>query len=169
MPTPGGPDDLYRTVEWFTSAGGTERSSAAYRVLFAIRWKLGALLGWDEPGTGIGTRVRTLLDRLPDDLRDGTRGPDPTTVPFTSVYETDTEWVAETANRTVHAAMHIGWVPDDSGIGYHGQMAVLVKPDGLFGRVYMTMIVPFRYLLVYPALLRSIGRGWVRQPESPPA
>ena len=33
----------------------------------------------------------------------------------------------------------------------------------------MTMIVPFRYLLVYPALLRLIGRGWVRQPESPPA
>ncbi|MEV0708093.1 DUF2867 domain-containing protein [Nocardia aurea] len=65
--------------------------------------------------------------------------------------------------------MHIGWLLDDSGIGYHGQMAVLVKPDGLFGRVYMTMIDPFRYLLVYPALLRLIGRGWVRQPESPPA
>ena len=90
-----------------------------------------------------------------------TRGPDLTAVPFTSVYRTDTEWVAEMANRTVHAAMHIGWVPDASGTGYHGQMAVLVKPNGLFGRLYMAAILPFRYTLVYPALLRSIGRGWV--------
>ena len=28
--------------------------------------------------------------------------------------------------------MHIGWVPDGAG-GYRGQMAVLVKPNGLLG------------------------------------
>ena len=129
------------------------------RLLFAVRWKLGALFGWDKPDAGIGTRVRTLRDRLPADLREGTRGPDLRAVPFTSVYQTHDEWAAEMANRTVHTVMHISWVPDGAG-GYRGQMAVLVKPNGLLGAVYMAGIKPFRYLGVYPALLRTIGRGW---------
>jgi hypothetical protein len=28
--------------------------------------------------------------------------------------------------------MHVGWVLDETG-GYHGQMAVLVTPNGLLG------------------------------------
>ena len=39
-------------------------------------------------------------------------------------------------------------------------MAVLVKPNGLFGRAYMAAITPFRYVLVYPEMLRAIGRRW---------
>ncbi len=39
-------------------------------------------------------------------------------------------------------------------------MAVLVKPNGPFGHLYMAAIEPFRYLGVHPALLRGIGRGW---------
>jgi len=39
-------------------------------------------------------------------------------------------------------------------------MAVLVKPNGWFGKAYMASIKPFRYAIVYPLLLRSIGRGW---------
>ncbi len=80
-------------------------------------------------------------------------------MPFRSVYLTHDEWVAETANRTVHALMHIGWVADGAG-AYRGQMAVLVKPNGPLGTLYMAAIKPFRYLGVYPALLRSIGREW---------
>lgn len=63
------------------------------------------------------------------------------------------------ANRTVHAVMHIGWVSDDAG-GYRGQMAVLVKPNGLFGTAYMAAIAPFRHLIVYPPLMREIGQEW---------
>jgi hypothetical protein len=55
--------------------------------------------------------------------------------------------------------MHIGWAPDGAG-GYRGQMAVLVKLNGLFGAAYMAAIKPFRYLIVYPALMRSIKRYW---------
>jgi Protein of unknown function (DUF2867) len=55
--------------------------------------------------------------------------------------------------------MHIGWVPHETG-GYRGQMAVLVKPNGLFGHVYTAAIRPFRRLFVAPALIRSIGRDW---------
>jgi Protein of unknown function (DUF2867) len=39
-------------------------------------------------------------------------------------------------------------------------MAVLVKPNGLFGAAYMVAIKPFRYLWVYPALMRQIEREW---------
>jgi hypothetical protein len=39
-------------------------------------------------------------------------------------------------------------------------MAVLVKPNGLFGAAYMAVIKPFRYLWVYPALMRQIEREW---------
>ena len=63
---------------------------------------------------------------------------------------------AEIVNRTMHGVMHIGWVPDQAG-GYHGQMAVLVKPNGLLGLVYMAAIAPFRHLIVYPPLMREIG------------
>jgi hypothetical protein len=55
--------------------------------------------------------------------------------------------------------MHISWVPDQAG-GYRGQMAVLVKPDGLLGTGYMAVIAPFRHLIVYPPMMRQIGRGW---------
>ncbi|MFF2234854.1 hypothetical protein [Streptomyces anulatus] len=35
-----------------------------------------------------------------------------------------------------------------------------MKPNGRLGSLYMLGIKPFRYLGVYPALLRSIGREW---------
>jgi Protein of unknown function (DUF2867) len=69
--------------------------------------------------------------------------------------------VAEISNKTVHSLMHIGWVPDGKG-GYRGQMAVLVKPNGRLGAAYMAAIKPFRYLLVYPALIRWLERAWQR-------
>ncbi|MFH8371040.1 DUF2867 domain-containing protein [Streptomyces sp. NPDC018031] len=161
LPTPGGPDDLPRLVRQFTSDDDAELSELVISTLFAIRWKLGALLGLDKPGNGLGERVTSLRERLPDDLRDGPRGPDLQVVPFHSVYQTDTEWTAELANRTVHALMHIGWVPDGAG-RYRGQMAALVKPNGALGEAYMAGIKPIRRTLVYPSLIRSIGRNWPR-------
>jgi hypothetical protein len=128
------------------------------------------LFGWDKADSGVGERVRSLRERLPADLLEGPRGPDLRAVPgrtevdgppvFASVYQTRDEWVAELSNKTVHSLMHIGWVSDDSGNRYHAQMAVLVKPNGRLGRAYMAAIKPFRYLLVYPALMRSIERDW---------
>jgi hypothetical protein len=96
---------------------------------------------------------------LPADLRDAPSGPDFVTLPFTSLYLLDDEWAAEIVNRTVHGVMHIGWVPNETG-GYRGQMAVLVKPNGLLGAVYMGAIMPFRHLIVYPPLMREIGQEW---------
>jgi hypothetical protein len=159
LPTPGGPDDFPRLVRLIASSDPSQGSSRAARALFAIRWKLGELLGWDNPGAGLGSRVPTLRDRLPADLRDAPPGPGSDALPFTSLYLTGDEWAAEIANRTVHGVLHVGWVPDEAG-GYRGQMAVLVKRNGLLGAAYMAAITPFRYLIVYPRMLRQMGREW---------
>jgi hypothetical protein len=171
LPTPGGPDDLWRVVQWVTTL---REEPLLVRGLFALRWKLGKLFGWDDPASGVGERVRSLRERLPADLLEAPRGLDLRAVPgreaaegppiFSSLYQTHDEWASEFANKTVHSVMHIGWVPDDAGPGYHAQMAVLVKPNGWLGRVYMAAIKPFRYALVYPLLLRSIGHQWQTQP-----
>jgi Protein of unknown function (DUF2867) len=158
LPTPGGPDDFPRLVQAIASGDPSRGPSAAVRTLFAIRWKIGELLGWDDQDAGPGARVPTLRDRLPSDLREAASGPDFDALPFTPLYLLDDEWAAEIANRTMHGVLHIGWVPD--GAGYHGQMAVLVKPNGMLGSAYMAAIAPFRHRLVYPPMLREIGRNW---------
>lgn len=160
LPTPGGPDDLLALVTEMTRDEDDREFPLPYRLLFAIRWKLGELLGLDDEDDGIGRRVVSLRDRLPEDLRD-CPGPEFRSVPFRTVYLTDREFVAEIANRTVHGLMHVGWVADPSVDGGHrGQMAVLVKPNGVLGRAYLAVIKPFRHLVVYPALLRTIARKW---------
>lgn len=159
LPTPGGADDFPRLVQLMASGDPSQGSSGAVRTLFAIRWKVGALFGWDGPDVGHGSKRPTLRDRLPPDLRERPSGPDFDALPFTSLYLIDDEWAAEIVNRTVHAVMHIGWVPDQTG-GYRGQMAVLVKPNGLLGTSYMAAIAPFRHLIVYPPMLQGIGRAW---------
>lgn len=160
LPTPGGPSDFPRLVQQFTSGEPAEGSSRVVGALFAIRWKIGELLGWDDQDSGVGSRVPTLRDRLPADLREAASGPDFDKLPFNSVYLLDDEFAAEIANRTVHGVMHLGWVSDGTG-GYRGQMAVLVKPNGLFGTAYMAAIKPVRHLIVYPLLMRQIEREWM--------
>ena len=159
LPTPGGPDDFSRLVRQITSGGPRLDSSGAASTLWSLRWKVGKLLGWDSPDAGLGSRVPTLRDRLPADLREAPSGPDFDSLPFTSLYLLDDEWAAEIVNRTVHGVMHLGWVPDGTG-GYRGQMAVLVKPNGHLGSAYMGAIRPFRHLIVYPQMIRGIGREW---------
>jgi len=166
LPTPGGPDDFARVVALMASAPPSPERSRAAGALFAIRWGLGALLGWDRPEDGLGTRVTSLRSRLPSDLRHGPAGPGVGGGLFTPLYLLDDEFAAEIANRTVHGVMHLGWVPDGSG-GYRGQMAVLVKPAGLLGAAYMTAIKPFRLLIVYPALMARIDRAWQKHAGDP--
>jgi hypothetical protein len=159
LPTPGGPDDFPLLMEAMAAGDPSQNPARVVRALFALRWKLGELLGWDGPATGLGARVPTLRDRLPADLRDAPSGPEFDALPFTPLYLARDEWAAEIANRTMHGVMHVGWVTDGSG-GYRGQMAVLVKPSGLLGNAYMAAIRPFRHLIVYPQMLRQIGREW---------
>jgi hypothetical protein len=144
-------------VQQIASGDPSQSSSVAVRTLFAIRWKIGELLGWDGPDAGLGSRVPTLRHRLPPDLRDASSGPIFTALPFKSLYLIENEWAAEMANRTMHGVMHIGRIPDKTG-SFRAQMAVLVKPNGLLGNAYMAAIRPFRHLIVYPPMLREMGR-----------
>jgi hypothetical protein len=169
LPTPGGPDDFPRLVKGTASMDPSKGSSAPARALWAIRWKLGDVFGWDEPEVGLGSRVPTLRERLPDDLRETASALDFPSLPFTPLYLTADEFAAEIANRTVHGVMHLGWVADGAG-SYRGQMAVLVKPNGAFGTAYMAAIRPFRHLIVYPPMLREFGRMWrARSDHAEPA
>jgi hypothetical protein len=126
-------------------------------LLFAVREVLGHVFAWD--GRGADPDRPSLRDRLPADLRESRSTVTPT-MGFAPLYQTDDEWAAELINQTVHGVIHLGWVPDEGG-GYRGQMAILVKPNGVLGRAYMTAITPFRYLIVYPRMLKEIGRKWL--------
>jgi uncharacterized protein DUF2867 len=158
-PTPGGPHDFPRLVQLVTSLDPVESTSFAVRMLFAIRWALGDLLGLDDPGSGPGSRAPSLRDRIPADLFGSASGPASDALPFTWLYVRDDECAAEIANKTVHGVLHLGWVPDGAGT-YRGQLAILVKPNGLLGNAYLELIKPFRHLLVYPAIFNDMRRRW---------
>jgi len=162
LPTPGDRDDFGRLVQLLPSFDPTQRAPLLVRTLFAVRFLLGDLLGLDDVDDGVGRRVPSLRDRLPAQLRHAPTGPAPA-LPFTPLYLLEDEWAGEIANRTMHGIMHVGWVPDpDVPGGCRGQLAILVKPNGLLGDAYLAFIKPFRHLFVYPAMLRQLARDWQR-------
>ncbi len=163
LPTPGAADEFPTLVEGFAATDPAKTASCATRSLLSLRWRLGELFGLDDPGGGFGSRVTTLRERLPDDLR-ATACPKFEALPFTSLYMTNNEFAAEIANQTMHGILHFGWVAEESG-GYRGQMAIYVRPNGLLGNAYMAAIKPFRYLIVYPQMLRTMERRWGERPE----
>ena len=165
VPSPGGgPDDFPLLLAAFD--GGVEQeASLPTKALFWLRFKLGAVLRLDRRSSGLGARVPSLRERLPEELRPD--GPPPNQASgFTLLYERENERAMEIANGTMHGILHIGWVPDGRG-GWRGQLAVLVKPNGRAGAAYMAFIKPFRHLIVYPALGRAWERRWMRTRAQP--
>ena len=157
--TPGaGADDFPTMIAALRATNRPEHVDQVTRLLFSVRWRLGALLGWDRADQAVGGRIPSLRDRLPDDLR-ALPGVDDPRVPFTPVYELPDEKAIELANQTVHAVCHLSWVPAADG-DYELHMAALVKPNGRLGRAYLAAIKPFRYLFVYPLMTRRWERAW---------
>jgi Protein of unknown function (DUF2867) len=173
LPVQGGADDFPALLALAGSLDPGESDSRATRTLWRLRDLLGKWFGLgrihvegaSEPDPPVGelpipeTSATTLADRLPEDLRGTAAGTDFGSLPFSPLYRTDREAAAELSNRTVHGVAHFAWVEEGGG-RYRGQMAVYVKPRGLFGRAYMAAIKPFRYLIVYPALMREFERAW---------
>jgi hypothetical protein len=164
LPVYGGADDFPQLLDVMASRDLARDAPAMFRLMFAVRWQLGRWFGWDTPADRPipGRSETSLTGRLPPDLR-GTVTGMRFGSPFVPVYRTDTEFAAEISNQTVHAVMHLTWVERGGG-RYQGQMAVYVKPRGRFGEQYMAFIAPFRYWIVYPALLRQIERAWNQRP-----
>ena len=174
LPAQGGPDDFPALIDLMTSMDPAHADSRATRALWQLRDRLGAwfdlgrvseAVGDDRPGASLpipGTAETSLAGRLPADLRGTAAEIDFGSLPFQPLYRTDREVASEVSNRTVHGVAHFGWV-DRGGGRFGGQMAVYVKPRGAFGRAYMAAIKPFRYLIVYPALMSQFGRAWDRR------
>ena len=166
LPAQGRLDEFASLLEIIASLDPANRGSRATRALFSLRYRLGGWFGWDDATRRRpvpGRTETTLSARLPEDLRGTATRPDLSSTSFTPLYRTDDEWAAELSNDTVHAVMHLAWIDQGEGL-YRGQMGIYVKSRGRFGATYMTLIGPFRHLIVYPAAMRQIERAWEARP-----
>lgn len=170
LPVHGAADEFQSALDLMVSLDPAHAESAPTRFLWNLRdrlgewFELGRISGASDGGEGLpipGTSETSLAERLPEDLRGTADDADFGNLPFDPLYRTDDEFAAELSNRTVHGVMHLAWADRGDG-GYQGQMAVYVKPRGAFGRAYMAAIKPFRYWIVYPALMGQIERAWKR-------
>lgn len=142
---------------------------AGAAALFALRGVLGRILALDDddgtraiPGRD-ETRIRARLDDA-DRARDRGVLPPRYAGAFETVYGFADEALFEIANRTVHALLHLSWVPSPDG---HRRvvLAVYVRARGAGGRAYLALIRPFRHAVVYPAWITHVVRTWqVRRP-----
>jgi hypothetical protein len=130
--------------------------SPGVRALMGIRLFVGQLFGWDrEPATAsehFATRLTT-ADRskslAPEGTREGL---------FRVVYRFENEQLLEVMNRTAHAAALSALI--ETAHGYRFYFGVYVRNVSRFTPVYMTLIDPFRKLVVYPSLLRTVRASW---------
>lgn len=168
FPVEGGPGDFDEFLEFVGSMDPTETENRPARFLWDLRDRLGAWFDLGKISSPVegegglpipGTAETSLRGRLPADLRGTATEFGFDTLPFVPLYRTEREAAAEVSNKTVHGVAHLAWVECGDG-RYQGQMAVYVKPRGLFGRAYMALIKPFRYLVVYPAMMREVERAW---------
>ncbi len=170
LPTRGGPEDFQGLLDLAGSVDPSDIESRPTRFLWNLRDRLGKWFDLGEISTSVdsqepgelpipGATERSLRDRLPPDLRDTTSDMNFGSLPFVPLYRPDREAAAELSNKTVHGVAHLSWVEVGEG-RYEGRMAVYVKPRGAFGRAYMALIKPFRYWIVYPALMRQMERMW---------
>lgn len=177
LPARGDADDFQDLLELMASSDPANADSLPTRVLWRVRDRAGRWLDLGRIAAPVdgdadaataklpipGRDETSLAGRLPADLRDTATDLNFDSLPFAPLYRTDDEFAAEVSNRTVHGVMHLAWVDQSKG-RYQAQMAVYVKPRGLFGKAYMAAIKPFRYRVVYPALMRQTERMWNSRP-----
>ncbi|MCW2784234.1 MAG: hypothetical protein JWP74_751 [Marmoricola sp.] len=169
LPVHGGVDDLGLVLEAMTTADPNARLALPARFLWAARDVLGRVFDLGRISTGPevdrqawkipGTAQTSLVERLPAELVGTASDVRFDSLPFSALFRTSDEFAAELSNATVHAVLHLAWVPEGNG-RYGAQMAVYVKTRGRLGSIYMAAIKPFRYLIVYPALMRQIEKRW---------
>ncbi len=172
LPVHGGADDFGEVIDLMGAIDFPGSAPLPVRVLWGIRDLLGRVFGLGRVSTSAddagvwppvpGTGERSLMGRVPEELRGTATDSRLTEKPFRPLYLTDTEFADEISNRTMYGVMHLAWV--DRGDGrYQAQMTVYVKPRGAAGKAYMAFIKPFRYAIVYPALMRYLERAWAQR------
>ena len=131
--------------------------SPVVRALLNIRFSVGRLLGWDrEPDATVRETFATRLTTAdlskslaPVGTREGL---------FRIVYRFENEQLLEVINRTAHGAALSALV--ETANAYRFYFGVYVRSVGRLTPVYMALIDPFRKLIVYPSLLRSVRTTW---------
>jgi hypothetical protein len=170
LPIRGGLEDFQGLLDLTFAFDPSKAESRPTRFLWNLRDRLGAWFGLGEISTPVDSEAvhrrpipdgceSSVRDRLPPDLRGTTSEVTFGALPFVPLYRLDREAAAEVSNRTVHGIAHLSWVRLAQG-RYEGRLAVYVKPRGILGRAYMGLIKPFRYWIVYPALMRQMERTW---------
>ena len=131
------------------------RPSSPVRVLLDIRFFVGRIFGWDSEQATIVTFASRLTDadRSRSLIAPGTRDGY-----FHVVYRFKNEQLVELINRTAHAAALSALV--ETPTDYRFYFAVYVRSVSRFTPFYMAVIAPFRKLIVYPSLLRSVRARW---------
>lgn len=172
LPIDGGPDEFEALIDLMQSIDFPGSAPLPVRLLWGVRDLLGRVFGLgristsaDEAGAWPpvpGTDERSLVGRVPAKLRNTATDSHLTDKPFRPLYLTGTEFADEMSNRTMYGVMHLAWV-DQGGGRYQAQMTVYVKPRGAVGRAYMAFIKPFRYAIIYPALMRYLERAWTER------
>jgi hypothetical protein len=147
------------TLDEFLRATGacSSKLSPPVRALLNMRLFVGRLLGWDrEPAASawesFATRMTTAdrsMSLAPAGTREGL---------FQVVYRFENEQLLELINRTAHAAALSALV--ETANAYHFYFAVYVRSVSRFTPIYMALIDPFRKLVVYPSLLRTVRAKW---------
>jgi hypothetical protein len=131
--------------------------SPVVRVLLNVRLFVGRLLDWDrEPAA---TAWESFTTRMTTADRSRSLGPAGTREGlFRVVYRFENEQLLELINRTAHAAALSALV--ETGNGYRFYFGVYVRSVSRFTPTYMALIDPFRKLVIYPSLLRTVRAKW---------
>lgn len=158
---PGGRRGLVLTDLRAVLAERVALSNAAVRSLFLLRRAIGRAFGWErvrehrDPPSYFRDRL-TESDRkaslVPTGAADG---------PFHVLYAFPRESASEIWNATVHAVSAYALV--EQATGYRLYWAIYVRSVGCITAPYMRLIDPFRRLIIYPALLRSVHAAWMRE------
>jgi hypothetical protein len=144
--------------EFLRAAGGRPfRPSSVVRALLGFRFFAGRFLGWDRESDG--PVAHTFATRLTSADLSQTLTPAGTPEGlFRTVYRFKNEQLLEISNRTAHAAALSALVETQNA--YRLYFAVYVRSVGRLTPLYMALIDPFRRLIVYPSLLRSVRTTW---------
>jgi len=131
--------------------------SPVARALLNIRLFVGRFLGWDRKPAA--TTWQTFTTRLTTADRSKSLAPAGTREGlFRVVYRFENEQLLELINRTAHAAALSALV--ETAYDYRFYFGVYVRSVGRFTPVYMALVDPFRKLVVYPSLLRTVRATW---------
>jgi hypothetical protein len=131
--------------------------SPLVRMLLEMRFFVGRFFGWNhEPAA---TAWNTFATRLTETDRSTSLAAAGTQHGFFRVvYQFENEQLVELINGTAHAAALSSLV--ETVAGYRFYFAIYVRSVSRLTPFYMALIDPFRKLIVYPSLLRSVRARW---------